>query len=194
MTLIINLIDQLWERKFENFKTIWLFSKHKGLNFIWICENEISFETVKSGTKEWRDLKQPPIATVLSYEHTMQQWHSQPSLSGGAKWKNLPDFFLFNYDLPDFSLFFFSLFFPDFSWCLANFSLSRRGTLPPCPHPTGYATAMQVAGQGVFFIPGTQNLPYNLSKQGLCQTNWCDFKILLLRLEQLVYLRKKVIN
>ena len=54
------------------------------------------------------------------------RWRSQPSLLGGAKWKNLPDFSSF--------LRYFPLL-PIFSRVLANFSLSRGHSAP-----TGYAT------------------------------------------------------
>ena len=40
---------------------------------------------------------------------SLQQWHSQPSLSGGAKWRNLPDFCFFCLIFPHF-LYFFPIF------------------------------------------------------------------------------------
>ena len=57
------------------------------------------------------------------------QYRSQPYLSVGAKWKNLPDF------SPDFFPFFptFSWFSPSLSQFLANFSLSRGTLCSPWP-------------------------------------------------------------
>ena len=62
---------------------------------------------------------------------------ASPTESGGAKWKNLPDFSSFSWFFhlfPDFPLFFldFSLF---FVWFLANFSLYSLYTTPPPPPP-----------------------------------------------------------
>ena len=94
-----------------------------------------------------------------------KQWRSQPSLSGGAKWKNLPDFYL-SFPIvpffPDFSTFpdffsvpdFFPLFpdfprffpdFPDFSPIFPIFGnfFAVKGALCPPPPPTGYATAFK---------------------------------------------------
>ena len=71
---------------------------------------------------------------------TRNQKCSQPYLSGGAKWKNLPNFCLF---FPIFPLF---PIFPDLSWLfpiLGNFFPVRGGTLPPWPH-SGYATVRNV--------------------------------------------------
>ena len=73
------------------------------------------------------------LSLPFSQIHVPLQEHSQPYLSGGAKWKNLPIFFFFLI----FSFFFpiFPYFFP-FSRFLA-ISLSR-GALCPRP-PSGYA-------------------------------------------------------
>ena len=65
------------------------------------------------------------------------QWHSQPYLSGGAKWKTIAfssQFFLF---FPIFSLFF--PIFPSFTLIFGNF-FAVRGTLPPLTS-NGYAIA-----------------------------------------------------
>ena len=91
--------------------------------------------------------------TLLKYTHlasrnlhppckmSIHQWRSQPSLSGGAKRKNLPDFCLF---FPIFLYFhnFFALFpffvpfpplYPPFPQFLANILLSRGHSAPSPP-------------------------------------------------------------
>ena len=77
----------------------------------------------------------------------MAMWRSQPSLSGGAKWKNLPDFclsfpvFPLFHEFPDFSPLFpdfppiFVPLFPDFG----NLFCCQGGHSSPCPC-TGYTT------------------------------------------------------
>ena len=83
----------------------------------------------------------------VSLQHTTAylQWRSQPSLSGGAKWKNHPKFCVSFQTFPIFSLFSqffpsftdFSLFFPDFWQIFPCWGQSA-------PLPSGYATAYRV--------------------------------------------------
>ena len=68
------------------------------------------------------------------------QQRSQHYLSGGANWKNLPDFGLFFLIFPPFFPIF-PLFFPIFD----NFFACQGGTLP-CPY-TGYATVPNEKGK-----------------------------------------------
>ena len=83
-----------------------------------------------------------------------KQWHSQPSLSGGVTWKNLPNFCLFSSHLFLIFLIFtlfscfpsFSRFFPSFSWIWQIFCC-RRALLPPL------AMLMAQRGQAVPSYP-----------------------------------------
>ena len=95
----------------------------------------------------------------------------QPYLSGGAKWKNLPDFSSFSW---------FSPFFPQF---LANFSLSRVGTVPPWP-PLGRGT--KIWNRCQCNIPYFQNMEHLVSQRG---EKWDYQKVSLLvtKLQKILY-------
>ena len=77
----------------------------------------------------------------LPCKMSIHQWRSQPSLSGGAKWKNLPDFCLFfpiflyfhNFFALSHFLFLSPLFIPLFPNFWQIFCC-QGGTLPPAPH------------------------------------------------------------
>ena len=81
----------------------------------------------------------------------MSQWRSQPSLSGGAKWTNLPNFCLFFLIFPDFPLFFsiFSTFNPNFP-LFPNFCKFFTVRGHSSPTPTGYATVQSPPAARIF--------------------------------------------
>ena len=90
------------------------------------------------------------------------QKHSQPYLSGGVKWKSLPNFSSFSQVFPSFSRFFsliFSLFFPIF--CTFFFAVMGRGHSAPWP-PVAYPVA----------TPLVQALP-SLTLKCLCLSSRC---------------------
>ena len=128
------------------------------------------------------------------------QWRSQPSLSGGVKWKNLPDFSsfsrflplfpIFPHVFPDFPLFFlifpiFPIFpdfflifqiFPSFFRFFAIFFAVKGSTLPPCPI-TGFVTAYR---RGLHYYSqsevGSGEIRYTvyfLTKRNVRRNNLC---------------------
>ena len=84
------------------------------------------------------NLSSAPLKIIYNGQNT--QWHSQPSLSGGAKWKNLPDFCLFFKIFPLFPPIFpsfpnFSLFFPQIFPSLWQIFQSGEHSAPLTPLP-----------------------------------------------------------
>ena len=108
-------------------------------------------------------------------------------LSGGAKWKNLPDFGLF---FPIFSLFLdffqfflsFSRFFPSFSKFLTISLLSGGALCLPCPY-TGYATGVsglvKIAVDYLWYCKTYPSTMYIYSQ--VCKQTWFILDVCSLR-------------